>query len=283
MNVIEIINIFIIIIISIFVFISNYIFILNSNKNISLFYRKPWILLIVSLNNLIICVIHLLKASFGKKIHHLIYFDIYNVTLFVFISMYTYRGIYLYLFNNNKKNENTRISIYTFFFIIKITLIFYICSINKGFSNIYFNTYDWQYFPLFFIYLFCVLILNPIISIFLRKTNYKNISNEIICITFLLILGHIMEIIFFIYPDNYIFEIVKNYIQSVTFFLSYLIYIFIPLIQFLLKEKKIYKNKIKIKDLKINNNIEMRIKKEEEKAYIEDILIKLYEIFYNEL
>lgn len=104
-------------------------------------------------------------------------------------------------------------------------------------------------FPVFFIYLVYILIINPFIT----------------------------EIIYFIYPNNNKYEIVKNYIQFLTFFLTYLFYIFIPLINVILENRK-FKNNIYKKNpngLEINKDIE--IIKNSKKNNIDEIYIKIYE------
>lgn len=275
MNYIFLCNIFIIIIITLFVLITNYFFILYSNKSISLFYRKPIFLLFMSISNIIICIIHLLKALFGKKIHHLIYFNIYNIFLLSYISIYTYRGLCL-IIENIKSIEIIEV-VGGLFNIIQIVILFYIGYINILYYDIYFNTFDFQYFPVFFIYLVYILIINPITIYFLKKNNKKEISNEYISNTTLLSINFITEIIYFIYPNNNKYEIVKNYIQFLTFFLTYLFYIFIPLINVILENRK-FKNNIYKKNpngLEINKDIE--IIKNSKKNNIDEIYIKIYE------
>lgn len=271
MDYIKICNISIIIIITLFVLITNYFFILYSNKTISLFYRKPTFLLIMSISNIIICIIHLLKASFGKKIHHLIYFNIYNISLLSYISIYTYRGLCL-IIENIKSIEIIEV-VGGLFNIIYIVILFYIGYINILYYDIYFNTFDFQYLPVFFIYLVYILIINPIIIYFFKKNKKKEISNEYIYNTTLLSINFIMEIIYFIYPNNNKYEIVKNYIQFLTFFLTYLFYIFIPLINVILERRKFKNNTYKknVNGLEINKDIEI-IKKDN----IDELYIKIY-------
>lgn len=276
MNYIKICNISIIIIITLFVLITNYFLILYSNKSISLFYRKPILLIFMSISNIIICIIHLLKASFGKKIHHLIYFNIYNIFLLSYISIYTYRGLCLIIVNI--KSIETIEVVGGLFNIIQIVILFYIGYINILYYDIYFNTFDFQYHPVFFIYLVYILIINPITIYFLKKNKKKEISNEYISNTTLLSINFIMEIIYFIYPNNNNkYEIVKNYIQFLTFFLTYLFYIFIPLINVILESRK-FKNNIYKNDtngFEINKDIE--IIKNSKKDNIDELYIKIYE------
>lgn len=202
-----------------------------------------------------ICVIYLLKSSFEKKIHHLIYFNLYNISLIEYIFIYTYRGL-LFIIKKDKIYLPGGI-----LNIFRIIMWFYLFYINIWYYNIYFSTYNYQYFPIFNIYLGFILIVSPVIIYFLKNNKEKDYYYEYLYNTIFLSIGFIMEIFYFIYPNNNNYEIVKNYIQASMFLLTFIVYMFIPLLKKQNKRKN--SNNIEIKRMNIKN--------------IEDIYVKIYE------
>lgn len=228
---IKTINIFIMLIINLFILTIHYMFIIYSRKNIYLSNRCPLLLLFVTLTIAILCDFHLLKASFGNKIHHLVYFNLQNIFTIICISIYTYRGVFIYLNNNKKTLCNFR---YIFLF-MNLLFIFYVIFINVCYYNIYFDSDYWQYYPLWVIYSFYLFIFHPLIIYLLNKKIDSDIKLDFIYSMFILFSGFILELINIIYNKNMRFsnyEIIKNYIQCATICLTCLSYSFIPLLKY---------------------------------------------------
>lgn len=176
MEIIEKIHIFIIIIVNILLLSLQFIFMIYSNKNISLLNRYPKLLLFVTFPIIVLCDLHLIKASFGDKIHHLIYFNLQNISILVCISIYSYRGIFIYFNNNKNKVLVFRIT----FLLINLLFVFYIIYINVFYYNIYFNSDSWQYYPIFIIYSSYLFIFHPLIIYLLNKKTNIIIKNDYI-------------------------------------------------------------------------------------------------------
>lgn len=244
MELIEKIHIIIIMIVNIILLFLQFIFILYSNKNIYLINRYPNLLLFVTLPIVILCDIHLLNACFGNKIHHLIYFDLQNICTIVCISIYTYRGIFIYLRNNKKKVLLFRM----IFLLINLLFVFYIISINVIYYNTYFEADDWQNYPLWIIYSSYLFIFHPLIIYLLNNKINKEIRNDYIYSMIILICGFILELVNLFYHEfnninNY--KKAKYYIHFFTTFLTCISYSFIPLVK--------YYFDIKSRDINDNN------------------------------
>lgn len=250
MEKIEKIYIFIIIFVNIFLLILHFVFIMCSKKDITLSNRYPILLLFVTLTIIILCDLHLLKAFFGNKIHHLIYFNLQNLSLLFCISIYTYRGIFIYL-NNNK---NKVLIFRSVFMLINLIFIFYIISINVFYYNIYFNSDSWQYYPLFIIYSSYLFIFHPFIIYLLNKKVNTDIKTDYIYSIIILSIGFLFEIIsLFYYEINnfYDYEKIKNYIHFIATFLTCISYSLIPLIKCYINNKSSRFEETIIEDEKI--------------------------------
>lgn len=235
MNYDEKIHLSIILFISIFLFSINFILLIYS-KTKYFINNRPCLLMVSTLTIIVLCDLHLIKVVFGEKIHHLIYFNLQNISIMVCISFYSYRGLITFINNDINKIKNLRIC----FLLLNILTIFYILFINVFYYNINIESNDWQYYPIWIIYFIYLLIFHPYI---IYKLNNYDIRNDYIYSMILLITGFIIESVDIIYPSIYYhfnnYEIIKRYIHFITTFFTCVSYSLIPLIKnLILKYKK---------------------------------------------
>lgn len=267
MNYNEIIHILIILIFGVFLFLSNLLLILYSNKSIYIFKKKPFLLLFVTLSLIIIWSLQLLKNSFGEKIHYLIYFNLYTIFMSTSVTIYTYRGIYIYLKHKYDKEFFLKILIYRIIIILlNIISFIYIIYININYYNNRFGFDDWQYYPILIIYFIYLIVIHPLLIIFLNKIEKNDIRNDYIFSMVVLTLGFIFELldlsklnIF----EFYEYQIIKNYIHFLTGVLICSFYNLLPLLKvifkkYIKKEKDVYIEKTYLNyiDENIKNNID---------------------------
>lgn len=276
----EIIHILIILVLGLSLFFSNLLMIIYSNKSIYIFNKKPLLLLFVTLSLIIIWSLQLLKNSFGNKIHYLIYFNLYTIFMTSSVTIYTYRGIYIYLKYKYDKTFYSKLIIYRIIIIIiNLCSFLYIIFINANYYNNYFGFENWKYYPILIIYFIYLIIIHPLLIFFLNKIEKKDIRNDYIFSMFILLSGFIFEFISLLDLDvlrNYEYENIKNYIHCLTGVLICSFYNLFPLLKFIFKkkynkeEKDIYINNLNHDN--INNNI--YIKQDINKIYL-DIYSKI--------
>lgn len=102
MNYDEKIHLSIILFISIFLFSINFILLIYS-KTKYFINNRPCLLMVSTLTIIVLCDLHLIKVVFGEKIHHLIYFNLQNISIMVCISFYSYRGLITFINNDINK------------------------------------------------------------------------------------------------------------------------------------------------------------------------------------
>lgn len=274
MEITERIHIFVIIIISILLFSINFLLLIYS-KSKYIINNRPYLLMISTITIIILCDLHMLKIIFGDKIHHLIYFNLQNISVIICITFYSYRGLIIYLNNNINKIKILRIC----FLLINILTIFYIIFINTFYYNTKIESNDWPNFPVFFIYSIYLFVFHPFIIYKLKKYDIKK---DYIYSFLFLSLGFMFEILNVFYPNIYYYlknyEIIKRYIYFITTFLTCISYNLFPLIKILNRKDENIENhnnnhviqKKIINDIEQNKNInENEIRKNiYEKYYI---------------